>query len=71
MCTVLLALGVNPTVVDKYININFFMHSVLIFPVFEHCHTFKECITDIYTVILSCILLMRHEQVLGFLSIYF
>jgi len=42
-----------------------------LFPVIELFQSFKGFITYVYTVILSCMLFLKHGQILGFLSIYF
>lgn len=55
--------------------LNLFMKAMLICKVcskiFKLCHTFKGFITYLNTVILSCILFIRHEHILSILSIYF
>jgi hypothetical protein len=41
------------------------------FQIFECFHSFKGTIIILYTVTLSCILILRHDNVLSFISIYF
>jgi len=42
-----------------------------VLPKSELFHTFKEFITYFYVVILSCVLVLRHDHILSLLSTYF
>jgi hypothetical protein len=55
--------------------LNFFMNGSLIHwgcsQILELFHPFKGCIIYLYVVILSCMLVSRHDHILNFISIFF
>jgi hypothetical protein len=55
--------------------LNFFMKGILIrqgcIQIFKLLHCFKGFITYLYVLILSCILISRHDRILSCLSTYF
>ena len=54
---------------------NFLTNVILIYysppQIFELLHTFEGFITYLYVVLLSCILISRHNRILSVLGIYF
>jgi phosphatidylserine synthase len=52
---------------------NLFLNGILVscFQVFKLFHPFKGFIINLYIEVFSCILTLRHDHVLSFLSIYF
>jgi len=54
---------------------NFFMNEILIFydfsQILEFSHTFKGLISYFYIVILFCLIFLKHEYIISFLSINF